>query len=79
MKNKSLLFLISFFSLIGCKDDGINPDQPGCVTGIRINDTSDKRVLIGCGTKEQSYNFALYHVDYTDVLWTKANSCDECK
>jgi hypothetical protein len=76
MKIKYLLICLIILS---CQDDGIKHDQPGCVTGIRINDASDKRVLIGCGTKEQSYNFALYHVDYIDVQWKSASTCEECK
>jgi hypothetical protein len=76
MKVRHLIFCLI---AISCQDDGIKHDQHGCVTGIRINDPSDKRVLIGCGTQEQYYNFALYHVDYLDVQWTKANSCNECK
>lgn len=79
MKNKSPLIILMLILIMSCKDDGISPDQPGCVTGIRINDPSDKRVLIGCGTQEQYYNFALYHVDYMDVQWKSASSCDDCK
>lgn len=76
---KRLLVTLLAMNLLSCDDDGISNDQPGCVTGIHINDDTNTRVNIGCGTQEQYNNFAILRVDYIDLKWEAVDSCNECR